>query len=203
MSILLTVLLCFHTLFILHKSWTALRTGLLIWSCPEKPRTWFASTCGKGYDGFRAAHQVTPTTNWSSMWSKAKADSTLYSDHSQRPLVTPGHANRQQSLSCFSSRPHPVPVPELEVTAQSHNQARDQASAGCITGFLEWHHSHSSPLLLRRTGDLINIYGLQGVITKVLSMGLHGPLWGKAGSAPYWARLEPSSMLIVPLGKHV
>lgn len=85
MSILLTVLLCFHTLFILHKSWTALRTGLLTWSCPEKPRTWFASTCGKGYDGFRAAHQVTPTTNWSSMWSKAKADSTLYSDIHRGP----------------------------------------------------------------------------------------------------------------------
>lgn len=30
----------------------------------------------------------------------------------------------------------------------------------------------------------MNIYGVQGVITKVMAVGLHGPLRGKAGAAP-------------------
>lgn len=38
-----------------------------------------------------------------------------------------------------------------------------------------------------------------GVITKVLAVGLHGPLWGKA--APYWAWLEPSSHVDGASGK--
>lgn len=197
MSILLTVLLCFHTLLILHKSWTALRIGLLIWSCPEKPSTWFASTREKSYGGFRAAYQVIPTANRSSTWSKAKADSTLYSDHSPGPWWHQAMPNGY----CFSSRPRPVPVPELKVTAQSHKQAGGQASAGCTTGFLEWHHGHSSPLLLSRTGDLMNIYGVQGVITKVMAVGLHGPLRGKAGAAPCWSWLEPSNFVGGASGK--
>lgn len=135
MSILLTVLLCFHTLLILHKSWTALRIGLLIWSCPEKPSTWFASTREKGYGGFRAAYQVTPTTNRSSTWSKAKADSTLYSDHSPGPWwhqvmpkdcsPYPASAVGHVLSQCLSSKSQPKATNKQEVRPL---QAAPQAS---------------------------------------------------------------------------
>lgn len=94
MSILLTALLCFHTLFILHKSWIAvLRTGLLIWLTSEKKKCLFCQHPWKRLERIQTAYLVTPTTNWFSIWSKVKGCwSTLqWPLTTQWPLVTPGH----------------------------------------------------------------------------------------------------------------
>lgn len=192
MSILITVLLCFHILFTLHKSWIAvLRIGLFIWLMPVKSQHLRCQNLWKrNYKGFRAAHHVTPHQgNWFSKWSKAYWEEWAHVRHGKTsgkgcwaarsvPLCTspamPGHAlgrrPRPDTLSELTQSPKPQPSPIPCQRPGLFSQCYQHPA---------WHQGHSSPLIFTERGDWMNIHVEPAVSTQLL-------VWGSAGAAPCW-----------------
>lgn len=205
MSILITVLLCFHILFILHKSWIAvLRTGLFIWLMPVKSQHLGCQNLWKrNYKGFRAEHHVTPQWgNWFSMWTKAYWEEWAHVRHGE----TSGKgcwATWSVPLCMFPAMPGHVPgtrpCPDtLSELTQSHSPApshvRGQGSSASVTNTLQ--STRATPHLWSLPGAEIGwtfmLYQLSA--PSCLCGGLQGLLWGEDRAAPCWTKLDPAPM---------